>query len=77
MGNYENPKPCPNCGQADANKVGFTWWGGALGPRLFNHVKCNSCGSTYNAKSGDSNTTYIIIYSVVIIVIVFALAYAL
>lgn len=75
MGNYENPQPCPKCGDSDANKVGYTWWGGALGPRLFSHVKCNRCGATYNAKSGNSNTTNIIIYTAVIVVIVAAILY--
>jgi hypothetical protein len=75
MGNYDKPKPCPSCGQSDANKINFTWWGGALGPRLFNHVKCVACGAAYNAKSGQSNTTNIIIYSVVLMVIALALVY--
>jgi rubredoxin/bifunctional DNA-binding transcriptional regulator/antitoxin component of YhaV-PrlF toxin-antitoxin module len=55
--------PCPQCGSADIKKVNFTWWGGLLGPRLFNHVKCNSCGFKYNGKTGKPNTTAIIIYS--------------
>jgi hypothetical protein len=75
MGNYNKVKSCPNCGQSDADKMNFTWWGGALGPRLFSHVKCNHCGTAYNGKSGNSNTTNIIIYSVVIFVIVFAVFY--
>lgn len=61
--------PCPKCGSTNAQKVGYTWWGGALGPALFHHVKCNSCGTTYNGKTGKSNVTAIIIYSVVIFVI--------
>jgi transposase-like protein len=62
--------PCPKCGAANASRVGYTWWGGALGPRLMNHVKCNNCGSTFNGKTGQPNTTNIIIYSVVVAVIV-------
>ncbi len=31
--------PCPRCG-GHANKVGMTWWGGVIGPKLFTHVKC-------------------------------------
>jgi len=61
--------PCPKCGSTDAKKVGYTWWGGALGPALLHHAKCNQCGNTYNGKTGKSNVTAIVIYSVVIIVI--------
>jgi rubredoxin len=61
--------PCPKCGGTDIKKVDFTWWGGALGPRLFNHVKCNTCGTAYNGKTGQSNTTNIVIYSVIALVI--------
>jgi uncharacterized protein (DUF983 family) len=53
----------------DPEKVGFTWWGGMLGPRMLSHVKCKSCGTTYNGKTGQSNTTGIVIYSVVLFVI--------
>jgi uncharacterized protein (DUF983 family) len=60
---------CPKCGATNAQKVNFTWWGGALGPRLLNHVKCNNCGTQYNGKTGQSNTTAIVIYTVVILVI--------
>jgi predicted RNA-binding Zn-ribbon protein involved in translation (DUF1610 family) len=64
--------PCPQCGSSginDIKAVGFTWWGGALGPKMFNHVKCNNCGTTYNGKTGQSNTTNIVIYTVVSLVI--------
>jgi hypothetical protein len=54
---------CPNCGcRGDASMVGFTWWGGIIGPRLFSHVRCNRCGTCYNGKTGDYNTTKIAIY---------------
>jgi hypothetical protein len=75
MGNYQNAAPCPSCGQSNADKIGFTWWGGAVGPAILNHVKCLACGTEYNAKSGQSNTTGIIIYSVVAIVIVLVAVY--
>jgi len=55
--------PCPNCGQRNARKVKYTWWGGALGPNMFTHVKCENCGTEYNGKSGKSNRTNIIIYT--------------
>lgn len=63
--------PCPRCARPGPEQVKFTWWGGLLGPRLLKHVKCNGCGLTYNGKSGQSNTTNIVIYSVVLGVIAF------
>jgi len=61
--------PCPKCGGTEAQKVSYTWWGGALGPAIFHHVKCTRCNTTYNGKSGKSNVTPIIIYTVVILVV--------
>ena len=54
--------PCPKCGNTYASKIAFTWWGGMLGPSLFTHVKCYRCGSAYNGKTGQWNTTAIAIY---------------
>jgi hypothetical protein len=65
--------PCPQCSSTQATKVGFTWWGGILGPSLLTHVKCNKCGTAYNGKTGQSNTTGIIIYTVVSVLIVITL----
>ena len=64
---------CPKCGQTNAQKVGFTWWGGALGPRLFTHVKCQNCGTEYNGKTGQSNQNNILIYFLVSFLIVFCI----
>ena len=61
--------PCPTCQRPDAEQMKFTWWGGLLGPRLLTHVKCKGCGTAYNGKTGQSNTTNIVIYSVVLAVI--------
>lgn len=61
--------PCPKCGNPNVRKVKYTWWGGVLGPSILHHVKCDNCGTVYNGKSGKSNTTGIIIYSVVLLVI--------
>ena len=66
------PGVCPSCHSGDYKALKFTWWGGALGPKLFNHVKCNHCGTTFNAKTGKSNNTAIAIYSVVVTAIVIA-----
>jgi hypothetical protein len=33
-------------------------------------VKCQGCGLTYNGKSGQSNTTNIVIYAVVVAVLI-------
>lgn len=69
--------PCPNCGSTHVEMPSFTWWGGAVGQKLLNHVKCQDCSYTYNAKTGKSNTTAIVIYQVVALVIVLGLLYAL
>lgn len=63
--------PCPNCGSTNAKKLSYTWWGGALGPAMFTHVRCNNCNTEYNGKTGKSNTNNIIIYSVVAFVLAF------
>ncbi|PID39668.1 MAG: hypothetical protein CSA24_00780 [Deltaproteobacteria bacterium] len=60
------PGVCPKCRINDFTELKFTWWGGAVGPRLLNHVKCNGCGATFNKKTGKPNTVGIVIYSVVI-----------
>lgn len=65
--------PCPNCQGMNSKQVGFTWWGGVLGPKLLHHVKCQTCGTAYNGKSGKSNTNGIIIYSLFAFFIVLGL----
>jgi len=62
---------CPSCEHRLYTKVGFTVWGGFIGPRLLNHVKCNQCATTYNRRTGKSNLVPIIIYGVVVALIVF------
>ncbi|MDX1947066.1 MAG: hypothetical protein SFU86_16825 [Pirellulaceae bacterium] len=54
--------PCPACGNPGGKRVGFTWWGGALGPWMLNHVKCLRCGQAYHGQTGQSNDTAIAIY---------------
>jgi hypothetical protein len=68
---------CPKCGQSTARQLSFTWWGGALGPRLLTHVVCESCGAKYNGKTGRDNTTGIIIYFAVVGVVSFVLFFIL
>ncbi len=66
---------CPKCGTADPKTLNFTWWGGALGPKLLSHVKCLKCGYKYNGKSGKDNTTGIAIYFVVVGILAFVLMF--
>lgn len=67
---------CPKCSDSNAKQVGFTWWGGVIGPKMFSHVKCQACGKTYNGKTGKDNTTNIIVYSLVLGAIAFLLFFA-
>ena len=53
---------CPTCRGPQFKPVKFTWWGGVLGPKLFNHVKCLNCGTGFNSKTGKSNNKAIAIY---------------
>lgn len=69
--------PCPKCAMPEPQQVKFTWWGGVLGPKLLSHVKCVRCGNVYNGKSGKSNTQGILIYSLVVVGIVFMLFFGL
>jgi len=73
MQNTTQYAPCPSCGQSNAKKVSFTWWGGALGPRMFSHVKCHNCGTEYNGKTGKSNQNNILIYFLVSFLLAFCI----
>jgi predicted nucleic-acid-binding Zn-ribbon protein len=73
MQNTTQYAPCPNCGQTNAQKVNFTWWGGVLGPKMFTHVKCQNCGTEYNGKTGKSNQQNILIYFLVGMAIAFCI----
>jgi hypothetical protein len=53
---------CPQCSSTDVYRPTFTWWGGLLGPKLFNHTICRACGLGFNWKTGKSNATAIGIY---------------
>ena len=67
---------CPKCGDPRSKPVTFTWWGGLIGPKLLSHVKCLTCGSAYNGKTGRYNTTGILIYTLAGLAIVVALMVA-
>lgn len=69
--------PCPRCKGTHLNMPGFTWWGGALGQKLLNHVKCQSCGTAFNAKTGKSNTPAIVLYQLIVVSVLLGLFYAL
>ena len=70
-----NYAPCPKCGAPTPKQLNFTWWGGALGPKMLTHVKCQSCGHKYNGKTGKDNTTGIVIYFAVVGLISFVLMF--
>ncbi len=63
--------PCPKCGGTNAQPVKYTWWGGALGPKMMTHVKCRNCNTQYNGKTGKSNTRGILLYNIVLLVLAF------
>jgi len=60
---------CPKCGNNVATKVGYNWWGGALGPKLFHVVKCAQCKAQYNGRTGAKLTGVIIGYQAVVLVV--------
>ncbi|MSP61400.1 MAG: hypothetical protein EXR72_13845 [Myxococcales bacterium] len=66
--------PCPKCGNTSTAPVGFTWWGGVLGPRIFHVVRCIGCGIQYNGKSGTSLGKPIAIYTGVALALGIAIA---
>ena len=72
---FSNETGCPKCGSELVTPVKYTWWGGMLGPKIFHHTKCESCGYRYNSKTRKSNTPGIIIYSIIIFVIAFVVFY--
>src|SRR5207248_7444050 len=54
---------CPNCdARGDAQRVGFTWWGGLVGRAVVSGVRCNECGTCYSGRTGKSNDIAIAIY---------------
>jgi hypothetical protein len=43
---------------------------------MFHHVKCRQCGAGFNAKTGRSNNTAILIYTLVTLAICIAIVVA-
>lgn len=76
-GDLRTAAPCFRCGMRVANKVGFTWWGGLVGPRLLHHVRCAGCGQMFNARTGSSNGRAIAVYVTVCTIGVILLSIAL
>jgi hypothetical protein len=67
---------CPKCGrQGEPNKVGFTWWGGVVGPRLLSHVECPRCHARFNGNTGQSNEMAIRLYLAVVTIAVLVAAF--
>jgi hypothetical protein len=56
---------CPKCGSQATKAMKYTWWGGVLGPRMFNLAKCSQCKCQFNSKTGKDALTAIILYNVV------------
>ena len=56
--------PCPRCGGMDVKPVQFSWWGGAVGPRMIKLVRCNACNLKYKGQTGESPRRFIIGYTV-------------
>lgn len=67
---------CPQCQSPNTHKPSRTWWGGFLGPKLFNHAICRACGFGFNASTGESNRGKIIAYFVIVNAIVLAIILA-
>lgn len=64
---------CPKCQSPNVKRPSFTWWGGALGPKLLSHAVCSACGFGFNWKTGQSNNRGIAIYMGVVLAISFGI----
>lgn len=69
--------PCPRCGETEGMRIGFTWWGGKLGPWVLKHVRCLNCGMKYNGRSGRPNLGGILLYNGVAAVVAFVIVFSL
>ena len=75
LSEFTNKNGCPKCGSTLISAVKYTWWGGLIGPKLLHHTKCNAYRFTYNSKSRRSNTSGIIIYSLLLFVVACAIVF--
>ena len=66
---FGSSAPCPQCGGTQTAPVGFTWWGGVLGPRIFHVVRCTGCRLQYNGQSGGRLGKAIAIYTAIAVAI--------
>ena len=66
---------CPQCRGTDVYQPAFTWWGGALGPKLFKHMVCRQCRFGYSARTGKSNTGPIVAYQAITMLVALGAAY--
>lgn len=68
---------CPACGEDVVPKpIRFTWWGGAVGPRLLSHVSCPACYAKFNGRTGKFNGAGIAIYVGVLLLLTLAFVLA-
>jgi hypothetical protein len=61
---------CPRCRSSNLHAPRFTWWGGPIGPHAFHHRVCRACGLGFDARTGRSNRTKIVVYTMVMFVLV-------
>ena len=64
---------CPSC-SSPGTALLTTWWGGRVGPKMFQHTQCDACGMTYNGKTGRSNNTAIAIYGAAVLLVIIGVA---
>jgi hypothetical protein len=73
---FVDAAPCPRCGGQQASKAKFTWWGGALGPKLFHVVRCGQCRTQYNGRTGGKLTRVIVVYQLVAVALIGLITWA-
>ncbi len=58
--------PCVQCGGKQVARKVWTFWGGYLITRMFDHVQCYECGCQYNGGRRVSNYPYAVIIGLAI-----------
>jgi hypothetical protein len=69
--------PCPKCGNTDAERVLFTFWGSFHITNVVCHVQCPSCGTCYNGRTGRSNIVVAFLCVMIPLVLIMAVIGAL